>query len=501
MSKVVMSMGKTFFITSTLPKVHGGRTKSLLQRARLLNEQGIDITIISTNYNPDYEEVYSFFREQSRVLENTSFENIYDYYKKKNNINKTQANWKELLIQYVGDISKYIKVKRSSQNNRTYFYEDGIPKFVIKGLTTGNVEFFALYKDWNFNPFKIFYINNKGFVHKADTYDENGVRRLQEFFTEDGKIYLSKKFKNGNIVAKVKLVTKSGVVEFSNEKQLFAYFFNDIFSKNDVVVNDARLLDKPLLESRAGKRIFQLHNPHLENPLDTKSGIKKSFKNILNDNLSENNIIITLTEKQKSDIISEIPNLKNNIKVISHSTKVTKIQYEKKKNHFGVICRLHPQKNLSDVITAFYLFNQEISGYYLDIFGDGESREELEDLVSQMDLDQQVIFHGNVQNVNKAYQQIYALLIASNFEGFPLNALESISNGTPIITYEINYGPTDIVDEKSGWVTEKRKPDSLKQQMIKAVNNSKNSNEVQQRAAHFSEENFVSKWLGVIKYD
>lgn len=496
-----MIMKKIYFITSTLPKIHGGRTKSLLQRALLLNEKGIDITIISTNYNPEYEEVYSFFRTEGRVLENTTFENIYDYYRNKNSITSNGVTWRKLLSKYVGDFSKFVKVKRSVKNDRTYFYKKGIPAFVIKGLDSGNIEFFALYRDWNFEPFKFFYINSQGFVHKIETYDENGFKILQEFVTEEGFTYLSKTFKKGNSVTELKLNIGSNDIEFSNEKQFFSYFFNNIFSENDVVVNDARLLDKPLLESRAGKRIFQLHNPHLENPLDTKSGIKNSFKNILNSDLPETNVIVTLTEKQKLDIVEEIPSLKNNITVIPHSTKPTKIQYNKKKNHFGVICRLHPQKNLNDVIKAFYLFDQELPGYYLDVFGDGESRLELEKLVRKMNLEQKVIFHGNVQNVNKAYQQIYALLITSNFEGFPLNALESISNGTPIITYEVNYGPTDIVDENSGWVTELRTPEELKKQMIKAVNNPKNSLEVQKRASYFSEENFVSRWLGVINND
>ncbi|RDS59239.1 glycosyltransferase [Weissella thailandensis] len=499
--EVGLNMRKIFFITSTLPKIHGGRTKSLLQRAHLLNQKGIDITIVSTNYNSEYEETYSFFREQNRVLGNTSFENIYDYYKQKNSTKNVKVTWKEMLSKYVGDFSEYVKVKRSSQNDRTYFYRDGLPNFVVKGLDSGNIEFFALYRDWNFEPFKIFYVNNNGFVHKIETFGENKSRILQEFVTEEGLKYLSKTFKNGNTVTSINLNTASESVNFSNEKELFSYFFGDIFSENDVVVNDARLLDKPLLENKVGKRIFQLHNPHLEDPLDTLSGIKHSFKNILNANLPENSVIVTLTQKQKLDITSEIPSLKNKIAVIPHSTKKTRIQYDKRKNHFGVICRLHPQKNLNDVIMAFYLFDQEIKGYFLDIFGDGESRSELENQVKKLGLDKKVIFHGNVQNVNKAYQQIYALLITSNFEGFPLNALESLSNGTPIITYEVNYGPTDIVDEKSGWVAKSRTPEEFKRQMINAVNNPKNTLEVQERASYFSEENFVSRWLEVIDHD
>lgn len=498
--QVSIDTRNVFFVTSTLPMIHGGRTKSLLQRANLLNKEGIDITIVSTNYNPEYGEVYSFFRENNRVLENTHFENVYDYYRKKNSKNQKPLTWRTILSRYIDDLSKYVKVKRSSRNDRTYFYSNGVPKFVIKGLDSEKVTFFALFRDWNFNPFKFFYVNSKGYVHRVDTYDVKGVKRLQEFFTKDGSRYLVKEFNNKGRITKISLNTGRDVIDFPNEKNFIAFFFNNIFSENDIIVNDARLLDKPLLESRVGRRIFQLHNPHLADPLDIKSGIKSSFKNILNSNFPENDVIVTLTEKQKLDIITEVPKLKKNVTVISHSTKPNQTKYKTENNHFGVICRLDPQKNLQDAIRAFYLFNKENMGYYLDIFGDGASRDELQTLTQKLGLEKEVIFHGNVQNVDQAYQKVFALLITSNFEGFPLNALESISNGTPIITYEVNYGPTDIVDEKSGWVTDLRSPESLKNQMVKAINNPKSIVDVQKRSEDFSEESFISKWLGVINY-
>ncbi|MGW7862067.1 hypothetical protein [Staphylococcus xylosus] len=42
-----------YTVTSTLPPVHGGRTKSLLGRTKFLDEElGVPSTILTTNYNP-----------------------------------------------------------------------------------------------------------------------------------------------------------------------------------------------------------------------------------------------------------------------------------------------------------------------------------------------------------------------------------------------------------------------------------------------------------------
>ena len=52
-----------YTITSTLPPTHGGRTKSLLHRVKFLETQlGETSTILTTNYNANYKNVYRIFR-------------------------------------------------------------------------------------------------------------------------------------------------------------------------------------------------------------------------------------------------------------------------------------------------------------------------------------------------------------------------------------------------------------------------------------------------------
>ncbi|MDT2910305.1 glycosyltransferase [Lactococcus lactis] len=494
-------MQKLYFITSTLPLVHGGRTKSLLKRAHLLNDRGIELTIISTNYNPDYSIVYQDYREEDKVTLKTQFENIYDYYRNKSTNSNHTNLWKNELEKIVGDFSDYVEVIRSKKGGRTYYYRGGIPKFMIKNSDSKNPEFFAIYNEWNFNPHKFYYINNDGWIHKIDTYDTSNELISQEFLTQNGWCYIYKEYKKNKLVVIQLHEPNNKIVSFSSEKEFIAYFFNDVFDENDVVVNDARFLDLPLLKAKVGKRIFQIHNPHLNNPLDNQSGVKGSFSNILNSKFPKTDTIVSLTEKQKKDIISAVPSLKENISVIPHSTTKREIKYQRQLNHFGVICRLHPQKNLVDAIKGFQLFLKEYPNYILDVYGDGESRQELEHLVNELDIRDKVLFHGNVKEIDRAYQSLNLLMITSDFEGFPLNALEAISNGTPIITYEVNYGPTDIIDENSGWVTRERTPEALKEKMIEAIMQPKNVKDVQKRSLKFSEENFVKSWLKEIGKD
>ncbi|QSR13204.1 glycosyltransferase [Lactococcus sp. LG606] len=489
-------MKKIYFVTNVLPKIHGGRTGSLLYRAKLLNSRGQNLTIISTNYNPNYPAVYQSFRDSKKVLHNTEFLNIYDYYKENSQTNDKILVWSEVLKEESEELSSLTQVIRSRKGGRSYYYKEGIPKYVIKESKQG-IEFFAVYDEWNFNPSKYYFVNEEGLIHRIDYYDvENNLTR-QEFLNNQGKIYLRKKFNLKNI-SEICL-KKEEFISFSSEKEFIGHFFKEVFDENGVVVNDARFLDIPLLKTNVGKRIFQMHSSHLVDPLDNDSVIKGSFSNILNSIFPQSDTIVSLTVKQKKDILAKVPSLEKNIVVIPHSTMPRKIKHQRKTNHFGIVSRLSPEKNLEDAIKGFALFVMEYPNYILDIYGDGECRQELEDLVVKLNIKDKVIFHGYVVDTDKAYQEVQNSLVTSNYEGFSLVTLEAISNGTTVITYALNYGPTDIIDEHSGWVTSERTPEALKEKMIEAVKNPKNVEKVQQRSLEFSEEKFINKWLELLE--
>ena len=69
-----------YVITSTLPEQFGGRTKSLLDRTKKLVEQAdMEYTIITTNYNPYYGDIYEQYYSQNKVPRSVKMINIYDY--------------------------------------------------------------------------------------------------------------------------------------------------------------------------------------------------------------------------------------------------------------------------------------------------------------------------------------------------------------------------------------------------------------------------------------
>ena len=84
---------------------------------------------------------------------------------------------------------------------------------------------------------------------------------------------------------------------FKNEKDLFKYYFEHRFKQNDIVFNDARLLDKPLLNNCMNtKNVLVFHNSHIDG-----DNIKSSYKIAL-ENSDKVAQYLLLTHMQKDDI-------------------------------------------------------------------------------------------------------------------------------------------------------------------------------------------------------
>lgn len=67
------------------------------------------------------------------------------------------------------------------------------------------------------------------------------------------------------------------------------------------------------------------------------------------------------------------------------------------------------------------------------LIGDGEDRKRLENLVSQLDLQEKVIMTGNIDNVGEYMNLMDVFVFPSLYEGMPLALVEAQTNGLPCL--------------------------------------------------------------------
>src|SRR5699024_9933544 len=80
---------------------------------------------------------------------------------------------------------------------------------------------------------------------------------------------------------------------------------------------------------------------------------------------------------------------------------------------------------------------------------------ELKSKIKELHLENNVFLKGYSQDTDLIYQSSLVTLLTSKSEAFALVILESMINGTPVISYDINYGTNDIItNKKNGYLIE-----------------------------------------------
>ncbi len=93
--------------------------------------------------------------------------------------------------------------------------------------------------------------------------------------------------------------------------------------------------------------------------------------------------------------------------------------------------RLTPVKHVETVVRAVARMKESRPSIRVAIVGDGESRGDLEELSSRLNLDDQIEFAGYQDNAWDWYNRSRLSILTSEREGFPYTVIESIRCGVP----------------------------------------------------------------------
>lgn len=129
--------------------------------------------------------------------------------------------------------------------------------------------------------------------------------------------------------------------------------------------------------------------------------------------------------------------------------------YEEQKNIIGLL------KILSNIGINFKL----------DVFGTGVDEEYIHKIGEKLfGKNKNIVWHGWTEDPWKQIDKADALLLTSNYEGFPMTLLESISRGLPVVSYDCPTGPKDIVkDGENGYLVPMGSQDEFRKKVLKVT--------------------------------
>lgn len=116
------------------------------------------------------------------------------------------------------------------------------------------------------------------------------------------------------------------------------------------------------------------------------------------------------------------------------------VRNEQKNKVFISVGRLVPQKNFQVLISSFSKFNKIRPNYKLVIYGEGPLRNDLENQIQRMGIQNLVSLPGNNQYWHDEAINATAFISTSNFEGMPNCLEEALSLGCPSIATNCPVG-------------------------------------------------------------
>ncbi len=131
--------------------------------------------------------------------------------------------------------------------------------------------------------------------------------------------------------------------------------------------------------------------------------------------------------------------------------------------------RLTEQKNFTMLIRAFAKVCKTTSARLL-ILGEGEKREQLEQLINAMNPKEKIALPGFVNNPFPFMARADLFVLSSSWEGSPNALIQAIALGTPAVSTDCPFGPAEILaNGKYGLLSPVNDEDALATNMIKSL--------------------------------
>ncbi|MCM1368806.1 MAG: glycosyltransferase [Candidatus Amulumruptor caecigallinarius] len=114
------------------------------------------------------------------------------------------------------------------------------------------------------------------------------------------------------------------------------------------------------------------------------------------------------------------------------------------------VCRLHSQKNIPMLLEAVGMLRVKFPDIHLDIYGEGELKEELERIISGMGLARHVSLRGVTRDTAEKLAEASVFVSTSDYEGISNSMLEAMAAGMPVVCTDCPIGGARLMLGEGG---------------------------------------------------
>jgi GalNAc-alpha-(1->4)-GalNAc-alpha-(1->3)-diNAcBac-PP-undecaprenol alpha-1,4-N-acetyl-D-galactosaminyltransferase len=167
--------------------------------------------------------------------------------------------------------------------------------------------------------------------------------------------------------------------------------------------------------------------------------------------------------------------------------------------------RFSHQKQVLQLIHAFVIFHQIYEDTLLEIYGDGELKEDLLKTIIQNEASDYIFIKPSKADIQLILEKADVMLAPSLWEGFPNSVAEALSFGVPVGGFNDCDGVRDLlVDGENGWLVDRVSPIGSITQLLEKIYKDKSCIPTMRIAAKASVEKYCgesanNQWEAVLK--
>jgi poly(glycerol-phosphate) alpha-glucosyltransferase len=458
MPEIEMPQGRYFSLSGMVRAGTGGQTRALLMRNRILTQRaGVDTTLLTFDPSPVYPQVRSALEAHGQLVPGMRLLNSFEWYR-------------------TADDSAF-----SPRPGGESAGADGAPVIDALPDLEGFVSEDELHPD--------------GTVYRTiHRHVRSGVEAAHDYRRPDGTVYLRTPAGPSAVSTPATahhLVDRAGVPvrTWNREGGWHRFWLRTLAGDAErvFVISDSRFALAHIVPMR-GRRFHVLHlmhNAHTVGERVWNSTLSMHYGPLLQ-GIRHLDGLVTLTARQREDVIERYGET-NNLFVVPNPVDLPElpaVMPEREPARFAVVSRLERQKRLDDAVRIWPLVLEQEPDARLDIYGDGNLRVPLQELIDELGVGHRVTLCGHSPQARENLLTATGFVMTSRFEGYPLASLESMSHGCPVISYDIKYGPREQITEGvDGFLVEAgdlvsfadrvvrliRDPDLVKQMSIAAL--------------------------------
>ena len=463
------------FAMGGIPPAFAGRTASVLAKTKTFSDQeGAECLLLTMNFSWRFNEVVRDLRARGLVGEHVRILNMFDVFSGVDTDSGDAYPDPGRITRYPVEVDGLSAVRDTKATVPVYRYYDaqGVYRFYRK---YDDGTWFLLDKPDERLLFQDYFDEDRHRTRRND-FDRYGRLRRETYFDPefnkpqrevfhrvDGSVFMERRStwdpdtETSKITGAV-LFDEQGKVthKLGSHLELIHHYFDRVLAGRRVILSvESRKSDRETLSYDRDnvKQIYVLHNPHIRAPFARLDSLSYPYQGLF-ERRDDVGAIVFLTNAQRADAEAAFGSHDNFVVIPHHMTPVEQNPAIERDPHLVVmLARLDQQKQIDHAIRAFARVVAFVPDARLEIFGNGPDEKSMADLIVKLGVADNVRLMGYTTDPSAVYQRATASMLTSRYEGFGRVILESLANGCPVVSYDIKYGPGDMIhDGENGFL-------------------------------------------------